>query len=132
MLYTYVLDVPANTPVTAPVKQDITLETGVLSKVSVLIPSGHAGLAHLIILYGETQVIPREGDISGDDETFPFTECFEIAAPSETLTLMGWNEDDTYSHEFVVRFEVLPLWLAAPARYIVDLLENVFRMLRII
>jgi len=132
MLYTIVLNVPANTPVTSPVKQDIVLETGVLSKVSVLIPSGHAGLAHLVILYGETQVIPREGDISGDDETLTFTECFEIAAPSETLTLVGWNEDDTYDHEFIVRFEVLPLWLAAPAKYIVDLLENVFRMLRII
>lgn len=124
MLYCVDLTVPANTPRTSPVRQDIEIKSGVLRKVSVMIPAGHFALAHLVIMDGETQIVPHEGDIHGNDEIFTFDEWIEIPEPKRTLTLLGWNEDDSYDHTFYVRILVLPRWLASPELYLGETLDR--------
>jgi len=131
MLYTTSITIPANTPASSPVTKDIMLKSGVLTKVSVLIPAGHFALAHLIIRYGGTQIIPDVGDISGDDETLSWSEYIDIPEPHRTLTLVGWNDDDTYAHTFYIRFEILPKIIALPQLYFSEIIEKALRILRL-
>jgi hypothetical protein len=131
MLYTVDLAIPANTPKTSPVTQTVKLETGVLRKISVLIPPGHQCLAHVVLLDGSTQIFPRIGDLHGDGETVEADVFIEIPEPERILTLVGWNDDDTYQHTFYVRLNVLPLWLAAPHIYIMNMIKRILNILRI-
>jgi len=131
MLYTYIFTVPANTPKSSPKKMDVTLKHGVIRRIMVTIPAGHSGLAHMIIKWGETQIIPHEGDICGDDEKLEWEEYYEIIEDERTLTLVGWNEDVENDHSFIVRFEVLPREIVYPHLYILETLQKAFRRIRI-
>jgi hypothetical protein len=96
-----------------PAKEEVKIPPGVLTRVWVYIPPGQMGLAHLVIKHGQTQIIPWEGDISGDDEVLDFNE-YIVFETETTLTLEAWNEDSWYTRFFVVRILILPQIIAAP------------------
>ncbi len=105
--------VPANTPKSSPVRIPVQVPPGVLRKVWVRIPPGHAGLAHLILRHGETQIIPYYGDIHGDDELLIFDEVYEFKT-DDTIVFEAWNDDSSYDHTFIVRLLILPKIVAYP------------------
>jgi len=110
VLFTFKVTAPANRPQNNPVKQELKLRKGVITKIVVLIPAGHAALAHLAIVHGETQIIPW-GDqqwIEGDMESIPWEPDYELPSDPTTLEARAWNEDDTYPHTFYLRVWVDP------------------------
>jgi len=108
LLYTASITAPINTPKTSPTTKELKVKAGYITKIQVLIPSGHSALAHLAIRYGETRVIPWGDDeyIEGDAETVPWEEELELRGEPVSLTLEAWNQDDTYEHTFYVRIWV--------------------------
>jgi hypothetical protein len=112
-LITADIKIPPLTTKENPVRVSVKVPAGIIRKVWVLIPYGHKALAHLIIKHGETQIIPYYGDIYGDGEQLVFDETYELKT-EDTLTLEGWNEDNTYPHTFIVRLLILPKLYAYP------------------
>lgn len=113
MLITTRVVVPPNTPRENPLKISLKIPAGVLKRIWVLIPHGHRALAHMIIKHGETQIVPFEGDISGNGESIVFDEFYEFHS-DDTITLEAWNEDEEYEHMFIVRLLVQPKHIASP------------------
>ena len=134
MLYTVDLTIPANTPKSSWVCKDITVKEGVLNHVSVLIPAGHHALAHLVILDGQTQIIPHNpgSSIHGDNEVVTFRTHIPIPEPERKLTICGWNEDTDYDHTFYVRLNILPPLVANPSELIYKLLHVIFKRMRLL
>jgi hypothetical protein len=108
MLFTFVVTVPPNTPSYQPIRQELKLRAGVITKIGILIPAGHQALAHLALKYGETQIIPHGEDqwIEGEDEPLEWDEDIEIPSEPTSLNADAWNEDDTYPHSFYIRIWV--------------------------
>jgi hypothetical protein len=113
VLFTFNITAPANTPKKFPVKQALKLKAGVVTRISVKIPSGHARLAHLAIYDGETMIMPWGGDqyIEGDDEEIVWEPDYLLPSEPALLEARVWNEDDTYEHEFPIR-----IWVEVPER----------------
>jgi len=110
MLFTFSITAPANTPKTSPVKKTLKLRKGVITKISVLIPPGHAALGHLAILHGETQIMPWGEDqyLEGDGETITWEPDYELPSEPAVLEARAWNEDTAYEHTFYIRMWVKP------------------------
>lgn len=108
MYYVFRLDIPANTEESDPEKLTCQLTYGIVRGVSISFPPGPMGLAHIVIYRFEHQVWPTNPDESfaWDDYTIEFNEEFDLTERPHTLSLRGWNDDDTHSHEVTVRFEV--------------------------
>ena len=134
MLYTTSLTIPANTAKNNKVCTEISIREGVITKISIVIPWGHFGLAHLIILDGTTQIIPFNPDSSivGNDETFTFDVNIDVKEPEHVFKICGWNEDIQYSHTFYVRFIVMPHDIANPMSKMFNLLYTVFKRMRML
>jgi len=110
MLFTFKVTAPANTPQASPAKTSLKLRSGVITKISVLIPPGHVALAHMAIFHGETQIMPW-GDgqwLEGEGETVEWTPDYELTSEPAELEGRAWNEDDMYPHSFYVRVWVDP------------------------
>lgn len=110
MLYRYALTVPANTPESNPTTQVVRVTFGVLRHVSVSFPPGAAALTHVAVQYHEYQIIPLSpGTYLGwDDVTLTWPEEIPLLVPPHELKLVGWNEDVSFGHTVVFRFNVLP------------------------
>jgi len=110
MNYRASLTIPANTPATSPVEQEVQLGHGMLTTTRIRLPAGHAGLAHLRIYRWEHQLYPTSADrdYAGDDEVIEIEDQVPIDEPPYTLTLWGYNTDDTYAHTFEVSFTLRP------------------------
>jgi len=106
--YTVTVKIPENTPETSPVVEEVEVEGAVLTRLGVLIPPGHCGLARLALAYGIRQIYPTlKGDwLRGDDETVEAVLNWRLPETPCRLRLIGWNEDEVYPHMFIVRLEV--------------------------
>ena len=111
MLYSYDLVLPANTTKTAPVTLDCPVSPGILSRVVVVFPSGHAGLTHLRIMQWSHQLYPtnEDGSLSGDGEVLDWPEELELRDSPLVFRLVGWNDDDTYQHTITVRLDIIKI-----------------------
>jgi len=132
VLFTFSITAPANTPQTAPAKKEMKLREGVITKISVLIPPGHAALAHLGIFDGETQIMPwGEGQwLEGDSETVPWEPDYPLPSEPAKLEARAWNEDDTYDHTFYIRVWVDPEPSRLPVKLLVRVLDLAERFLQ--
>ena len=131
MLICHDLFIPANTPSSNPVKEAVKCPEGVICKVWVTIPAGHRALAHMVIRHGETQIIPWEGDIHGDDDRLVFEENYKLET-EDYLVLEGWNEDSVYPHRFIVRLLILPEEYAYPGIQFISLLEEMMEVMGLV
>lgn len=104
MNYRGSLTIPANTPVSAPVEQEMILGPGVMSRVRIAIPAGHHGLAHLRIYRWGHQLYPTtpDADYAGDDEVIEIEDNMPGDEPPYTLRLWGYNTSTQYDHTFEV------------------------------
>lgn len=130
MLYQAAITIPKNTLETAPTIVMLGIAHGIITKFMVRPRPGHAALAHLIILHHEHQIAPSTTnmDFHGDISPIDWEEHYESYQPPFELKLVGWNEDDTYSHTFDVFVAVLPR-RAIIALAIVDAIKGMFGML---
>jgi len=105
MLFTFSITAPANTAKASATKQTLKLKAGIITRWSILIPDGHAALAHLIILDGETQIIPwGDGqDICGNAETLEWEDDYELPSEPAELEARAWNDSTRFSHTFYIR-----------------------------
>lgn len=110
MLYRYALTIPAGTAQDDPVADTVGLTYGVLRNVDVSFPPGCAGLVHVAVRYHEHQIIPLSPRtwLAWDDYTVTWPEEIPIFWDPYTFDLVGWSEDDSFDHEVVFRFDVLP------------------------
>ena len=111
MPYFFAVAVPAGTPEADPATQILTLTAGKITHVDIVIPAGHTGLAHLILLYHEVQVFPasRSQDYHGDDVTLSFDIDRKLESSPYEFKTVAWNDDETFDHEFQVNFVIEPV-----------------------
>jgi len=130
MLFEKGITIPKNTTRANPVDVRIPIAKGIITEFKILIPPGHASLAHLTINRRSHQIAPstENMDIHGDGMLLDWQEYYEIFQPEYELTLLGWNDDDTYPHTFTVYVVVLPR-RAIIALAIVDAIKSAFGML---
>lgn len=113
MFYDVSFTISANTAKSAPREERVKLTHGVIHRVEIGFPDNCAGLAHLQIREGGHQVWPTnpQGSFNTDGYTIVIDDYYELFEEPYTLTLVGWNLDDTYDHTLEVRFGVLPAWV---------------------
>ena len=118
MFYSFNLAIPANTLKTTPVERDVNLTWGVITRMEVRFPPRCVGLAKVKILEHRHQLWPTNLDawFYGTDETIKWDEYHELFEMPAIFTLLGYNEDDTFPHTPIIRFEILHP-LAAMAKY---------------
>ncbi len=130
MLFETSITIAKNTTREIPKDVRMVIAKGIITEFSILIPPGHAALAHLTINHAAHQIAPstENMDIHGDGMLLDWKEYYEFYQPPFELKLLGWNTDDTYPHTFVVYCVVLPR-RAIIALAIVDAIKSVFGML---
>lgn len=111
LYYEIPLTIPANTSQSSSVSIDLELVKGLITSVEVSFPPGCAGLAKVQIKHKLRQVWPtnQEGFFCDDDYKIRFIEDYPLPETPYTLSLIGWNEDDTYPHTVTFRFGLSPL-----------------------
>lgn len=133
MFYSHSLTIPANTSADTPEEYDLQVTHGLLHRIEVEFPRGCAGLVHLVIEHWESQLYPSnpDGDFSTDGYTIAFDDYFELYHSPYLLRLVGWNEDDTYSHTVTVRVGILPPAAMAKAEESWSLLRKLAKLVGI-
>ena len=118
MFYSFDLEILANTLATAPKELEVNLTWGVITEVEIRFPPRCVGLAKVKILERRHQLWPTNLDewFYGDDETIKWDEYHELFVMPSIFTLLGYNDDDTYLHTPIIRFEILHP-MAAMAKY---------------
>lgn len=116
MFYDFALTVPPNTPITAPLTQDVQLPPGTIHRVDVQFPAGAVGLLRTIARRGAHQVWPSNegGYFASNGQTLSWEDEYDLADAPFTLRLVAWNLDDFYSHTVTWRF-ALRSFPAGPA-----------------
>jgi len=133
---TYAVDltIPANTPEASPVEKKLEIEGAILDKIHILIPAGHHALARMAVFYGIDQFFPYEAGtwLRGDGESFSVRMNWPLPELRTTITLKGWNEDDTYDHTFYLRLEVAKrVEEARPWQALIDFIAIIKRLIGI-
>jgi len=116
MLYSRSMTVAANTPEANAAEQTIDLSHGVTTRVIFRPRPGHASLLHVRVFHRRHQIFPDNADDDLHGDTFPveWEEWYEMFEKPFTLTILAWNDDDTYPHTFDIAFAVLPKYAALP------------------
>lgn len=93
------VNVPANTPATAPVSQGWTLYPGYVHSFRIQIPRGHNGMTGLRLVYMGTPIIPFSltSWLIGDGDTF--TVPYEDQIMNTGLRIQAYNTD-AWPHTF--------------------------------
>ena len=132
MLFTFSIKAETTDTKAKPATKTLKLKAGYITKISVLIPAGHAALAHLAIYDGETQIMPWGEDqwLEGNDETIPWEPDYELASEPARLEARAWNEDDENPHTFYIRVWVDPEPARLPVKLLVKILNLAEKFLR--
>jgi len=123
MLYVKTITVPANTPKDQAVKVEVTIEERVLFFIQVRFFPGPMNLLKVAVFYGELQIWPHRDFewAQGDDEVVWDMPLLEFKRAPYTLTIRGYNEDDTYDHSAIIRIIALERiyirWIHILARF---------------
>jgi len=129
MWYRYYLTVPRGTEKTAPVRKEIGLPEGVITKVRVRFPPGPRGEVFTAVYKGAIKMWPRgEGNWAwGDDEPIEMGEHVRNITGWH-WTLEGYAPLTVYSHTIWWDFNVLEVEYAetwGPIQELVKLLKDV-------
>lgn len=108
MIYEKRLTIPKLTPESAKVETTCEIHPGTVKHVEVYFPPGVAALAHIQIFYWERQIWPTNpnSDFTGDDTLLSFPENLIITEAPFEFVIQGWNDDDTYPHTAIMRFQI--------------------------
>ncbi len=108
MIYEKRLTIPKLTLQTAPVSAEVEVHPGTVKQVEIYFPPGCAALAHIQIFFWERQIWPTNpnSDFTGDHTLLTFPENLILTEPPYTFVIKGWNDDDTYPHTPITRFQI--------------------------
>jgi hypothetical protein len=111
MLYVTSLTIPAQTPVASPASTTLVVTAGQITEVEILFPPGCKGLVGVRVKDFEHVIFPTNPDewVISDDDTVDWNEDYLLAGAPWTLTLEGYNDDDTFSHTIYFRFAMMGL-----------------------
>ena len=121
------ITVPKNTHADEPYVDTLEIQFGILHRVHISIPSGHAGLTGIHLLQALHQVAPTSGSewFTGDDAELEYPEFIEISETPFSISIEAYNLDDTYDHTFMIGVGVLPEWVLLPQTILKDLLAKI-------
>lgn len=108
MLYKKEITIPINTLKGSPMRTDIELAVGVVTRVSLSFPAGCAGLVGLRVRDGLHQVWPlTHGEwFITDNFTIDFPEKRFLTKGAKTYTVESFNRDTHYEHTVTVQVHV--------------------------
>jgi hypothetical protein len=128
MLYKEEITTPINTARTSPMRTELELAVGVVSRVSLSFPAGCAGLVGLRVLDGLLQLWPlTPGEwFIADDFTIDFPENRFLTNGAKTYTVESFNEDTRYEHTVSLQVHVAEPSVdpTAQVRQILEALES--------
>jgi len=118
VFYSFDIPIPANTAEDNPEELVADLTYGVITHVELEFPPGCAGLAKVAILHRRHQIWPTNIDkwFYTDGRIIAWDDYFELLEPPFQLVILGYNDDDTFEHTPIIRFEEL-YPTAAMAKY---------------
>ena len=133
MFYDYSFTIPANTPEKTPLRKNIDLTHGIIHRVEIGFPLGCAGLVYIQIVQGLHQLWPTnaDGSFNTDGYTIAFGEFHDMTVEPFTLSLIGWNLDDTYDHTLEVRLGILPMIVLKPEETFLQAFKKLLTRLRL-
>lgn len=110
MQFYYTVTVPKRTPPDQPARTQLILTSGVLTQLTIHIPSGHAGLTGLRILVREQPIFPATPGawFSGDDTLLVLPDAVELTPEEPYAWIEAYNLDETFPHTFHVILSVIP------------------------
>jgi len=128
VLYKEEITTPINTARTSPMRTELELAVGVVSRVSLSFPAGCAGLVGLRVLDGLLQLwplTPGEWFIT-DNFTIDFPENRFLTNGAKTYTVESFNEDTHYAHTISLQVHVAEPSVdpTAQVRQILEALES--------
>jgi len=114
--YKCTLTVPSGTPADTPVKAEINVEKGIVTRVEVRFPAGCVQMVYVGIYYGIKRLWPEPEEewFSENDYCISFREYWVPPEYPCTLTVLGFAPLTTYNHTITVRIFTLPRFIAAP------------------
>ena len=114
--YSFLILIPANTTQSSPYTQILKLHKGVIHDIEIIVPPGHAGLAHLRLSLHEHQLYPLSPgeNYHGDDILISFKDFQPLQPEPYELKATAWNLDDTFDHRFIVNVGILPAVVLIP------------------
>ena len=133
MLFAFPLTIPAGTTEDIPFTQTLTLDFGVITKISIKFPAGCHGLVQIQLLQNESVLIPLNGDtwLSGDDETVESEIYFQFNSEPYELKFLGISPNCSYDHTILVRVEILSADEAFPSQAMTELVQILTQYLRV-
>ena len=115
-LYTKKVTVPASTPITEAVAEELEIKEPVIERIEVYFPPGCCLLVHAAVFHGNRRIWP---DLTADwavghGETVGSDVHVEFEDVPVRLTLRAWSEDEAFDHTIVFRIFTQPVEKAAP------------------
>ncbi len=109
MIYLHELTIPAQTSKASAVTAEVSVVEGVITEVNILFPLGCKGLVGVQVKDWQHIVWPTNPDLwlIADGETIHWSDDYELSGNPHTLTVRGYNEDDSYPHTIYFRFVVM-------------------------
>jgi len=101
--------IPANTTQADPAEITLSLYPGTVTLLGIEFPDGCFGLVHIEAYHWDVKLWPenKEGNFSGNDVYVIFEPNYRLVKQPCELVFKGWNEDDTFSHQPIIRLEVI-------------------------
>ena len=130
MFYAWDITIPKNTTEDNPIKKELELTHGVITKIAIKFPIGCSGMVKVRLLRFETPIMPlnRDGWVTGDGETVEATYWYELTDSPYTLNFLAISPNTQYDHTVTVRINILPPE-AAGVKVLVELLRKFFSII---
>lgn len=110
MLFTKSFTVLTTHTASAPLEDTIKIAHGIITWVSIWMPSGCHGLVYCKLKHHEHTVFPSTEDMFLMTDGYPvqWNEYYESYQPPYELKFVGWSYACTYDHVVTIRIAVLP------------------------
>ena len=131
MLFKQYLSIPPNTPMLTPVKAQLSVLKGTITQWLIYSDPEAADLLHFKCSYHGSQLIPFRGGewVEGFLQPITLTENIELSSPPFVIDVEGYNEDDTFRHEFYMHINIVkhkPIELPGPSEGAIDKFKKLF------
>ncbi len=110
MFFAWNITIPAATPDSAPIKQELPLILGMIKSIDIKFPAGCHGLVKVRIKRYDSQLLPLSTAeyMTGDDETIPALVFYKLTTGIASVTFEGSSPNTTYAHVVTIRISIEP------------------------